>query len=229
MAQAAGLKISPPDTDVAVRKFLEAERRRVREWSTSVVKEVHEQRDGALRRLEEAAGALGLSVLPKVTSTSRARSKKHSKPTAAALAAERRAAIHRFLSERGIPLAFREIQTALRLSDFSTRSALRRLVEEGLVIQTGVGSSTRYQARTDGSAGSQASRSDSPSPQGGTTQGSLLAIIEERSLASLEELGQATGLPADEVERECGALIREGEIRMARSNGRPVYVLNKAA
>ncbi len=228
MIETAG-KFSPPDTDVAVRKFLEAERRRIREWSSSVVKEVHEQRDSALRRLEEVAGTLGLSVPPKATSTSRAHSKKQSKPTAAALAAERRVAVHRFLSERGIPLAFREIQTALRLSDFSTRSALRRLVEEGMMVQTGVGSSTRYQARMNGSASSKASRPDSPLSQEGTAQGSLLAIIEERSFASVEELGQATGLPTDEVERECGTLIREGEIRMARSNGRPVYILNKAA
>lgn len=229
MAQAVGLKFSPPDTDVAVRKFLEAERRRVREWSSSVVKEVHEQRDGALRRLEEVAGTLGVVVPPKATSTSSARSKKNSKPTAAARAAERRAAVHRFLSERRIPMAFREIQTALRLSDFSTRSALRRLVEEGMVAQTGVGSSTRYQARTDESAGSKVSAPDGPVPQDGTAQGSLLAIIEERALASSEELGQATDMSAEEVERECGKLIREGEIRMARSNGRPVYVLNKAA
>jgi hypothetical protein len=229
MPQPVGLKFSPPDTDVAVRKFLEAERRRVREWSSSVVKEVHEQRDGALRRLDEVAGTLGLAAPPKATSTSRARSKKSSKPTAAARAAERRAAVHRFLSERGIPMAFREIQTAMRLSDFSTRSALKRLVEEGMVAQTGVGSSTRYQARMDGSAGNNVSAPAGPSPQIGTAQGSLLAIIGERTLASAEELGQATDLSAEEVERECGTLIREGEIRMARSNGRPVYILNKAA
>jgi hypothetical protein len=51
-----------------------------------------------------------------------------------------------------------------------------------------------------------------------------LATLEDRGSASLEELAQALRASREEIQKECGALIREEEIRMARRDGRAVYV-----
>jgi DNA-binding transcriptional ArsR family regulator len=223
-------QLLPPDTDPAVRKLLDVEKRKVRDWATGVVKEVHEQRDQALLRFDEVASALGVLAAPKVASTPRTRSKNPRRRSTAVLASERRHAIFRFLSERARPMAFSEIQRELRLTEFSTRSALKRLVEEGKVIRTGTGSSTRYQAKPDGSAAPLGGHARSPEPSDhGSDQGRLLATVVERGFASVEELAQATHLSPEQVERECGALIREGEMRMARPQGRAVYVPGRAA
>lgn len=224
MSDSCASQLVPPDPDTAVRKFLDAERRKVRDWAAGIIKETHAQRDRALQRLDKTASTLGV-LAPKVSASQR-KSKRKRNRSAAALAAERREAILRFLLEQGRPMALREIRQALRLSEFSIRSALKRLVEERKVIRTGTGSATQYQARPDDSSMSLGAPAPSPDPGAhGTAQGRILTIVEDRGSASLEELAQATRLSSEQVERECGALILEGEMQMARPNGRSVYVL----
>ena len=130
------------------------------------------------------------------------------------------------MAEQAQPLALGEIRRQLSISEFSTRSALKRLIEERRVIRSGTGAMTRY--ATSG----ERSTTSSPIQQArdiGTAQGRILAILEDRASASLAELAQALRMPAEEVRRECGALIREGEVRMARVNGRAVYLRQRAA
>jgi predicted ArsR family transcriptional regulator len=169
---------------------------------------------------------------PKATSGKRQKrgSRKRRSPTAAAVAESRRQAMHRFLVEQGRPTAFSEIHRSLRLSEFSARSALKRLIAEGAVARVGTGSATRYQARSESLADSAPSAGARPLAQAqGTMQGRLLATLEDRGSASLEELAQAVRASREVIEKECGVLIREEEIRMARRDGRAVYVSQGAA
>ncbi|MBK5219780.1 MAG: hypothetical protein JJE35_08340 [Thermoleophilia bacterium] len=209
--------------------MLEAERRKLQGWAAGLVRDIEDQRDRRLRSLDQASSALVQSdeAAPKGAPAKRTRRRKKRGPNAAVLAERRRHAIYRFLVEQRRPLGFSEIYRSLRLSEFSTRSALKRLVEEKMVIRTGTGSATRYEARPDGS-GVSTGGSAPPNDQG-TVQGRLLATIEDRGSASVDELAQAVGAPREEVQRECGALIREEEIRMARRDGRAVYVSQRAA
>lgn len=100
------------------------------------------------------------------------------------------------------------IATALGLSSYVVRSALRLLSEQGNVRRLGTGAETRYQA-----VGSKKA-----------LPGRLVAFIEERGWASLEELVQATGASRAEVQRACEALVREGEIRTMQREGFMVFV-----
>ncbi len=227
MGDFAALAVALPDTESAVRKALDAERRKLRSWATSLIRDIENQRDSGLRRLDQAASVLfeDDKGAPKAASgkRKRRRSKKRRGPTAAAIAESRRQAMHRFLVEQGRPTAFSEIHRSLRLSEFSTRSVLRGLIGEGAVVRIGTGSATRYQARSE-------SLTALPLAQGqGAIQGRLLATLNDRGSASLEELAQAVRASREAVEKECGALIREEKIRMARRDGRAVYVSQRAA
>jgi hypothetical protein len=125
-------------------------------------------------------------------------------------------------------MSFPEIRTALRFTEFSTRSALKRLIEEGKVVRTGARETTRYVARDD-VAGSPATLPERGPDDGGTLQGRLVELIADRGSASVEELAQALRVPREEIQATCGGLIREEEIRMASRGGRPVYVAGPAA
>lgn len=233
MGDTAVLAIALPETESAVRKALDAERRKLQAWAAGVIRDIEDQRDHGLRRLDQVASALteeGKAMPGKASpAKSRRRRSGRGRPTVAALAEKRRQAIHRFLVEQDRPLALAEIRRLLRLSEFSTRSALKRLILEGMVIRTGTGSGTRYQAKPDAASALAVDVGPPHNPLEGTLQGRLLATLEDRGSASLEELAQAVRTPREEVERECGGLIREEEIRMARRNGRPVYVHQQAA
>lgn len=230
MSGIAEVVVELPDTESAVRKVLESERRKLKTWAAGLVKDIEDQRDGGLRRLDQAASVLvqGDDAVEKPAPLSSKRSRGRRGPTVAVQAERRRQAIHRFLVEQGRALAFSEIRRALRLSEFSTRSALKRLIEEGMVTRIGTRGTTRYEARPAG-AGS-AAVLPAPRPGGeGTLQGRLLETIEDRGSASAEELAQAIRAPREEVQKACGAMVREEEIRMASRDGRPVYVSQVAA
>jgi hypothetical protein len=222
-----------PDTESAVRKALDAERRKLRAWAASLIGDIEAQRDLGLRRLDRAASVLSEDDkdAPKASGKrQRRRSRKRRGPTAAAVAESRRQAMHRFLVEQERPTAFSELHRSLRLSEFSARSALKRLIAEGAVARIGTGSATRYQARSDNLTDSAPSAGARPLAQEqGTMQGRLLATLEDRGSASLEELAQAVRASREEIQKECGTLIREEEIRMARRDGRAVYVSQGAA
>ncbi|MBK5233189.1 MAG: hypothetical protein JJE13_09445 [Thermoleophilia bacterium] len=181
--------------------------------------------------MDRAAAALSpdpQDAQPKAQRTRQKRSPKKAGQSPAALAEKRRQAVHRYLVEQGKPMGFQEIRRSLNISDFSTRSALKRLVADGLVIRTGTGTATRYSAKPHESKASALRPSPKTGDQG-TMQGRLLATIQDRGSASVDELAQAVRTPREVVQRECGALIREEEIRMARRDGRAVYVAQQAA
>jgi hypothetical protein len=219
-----------PDTGSTVRKALETERRRLHVWADGLVKEVEGRRDEALRRLDLSESALTrdtkVVVKPAPTRSKRPGGKRGMAP--AVLAERRREAILRFLVEQGRALSFSEIHASTRFPEFSTRSALRRLVKEGKVLRTGAADATRYAAR-DAGAGSVAALSERGPDGGGTLQGRLVELIADRGSASVEELAQGLRVPREEIQAACGGLVREEEIRMASRGGRPVYVAGLAA
>lgn len=219
-----------PDTGSRVRKALETERRRLHAWAAGLVKEVEGRRDEGLRRLDlsESALAKGTEVVAKPAPTRSRRPGGKRGPSVAVAAERRREAILRFLVEQGRAMSFSEIRTALRFTEFSTRSALRRLVKEGKVVRTGVRETTRYAARGE-TAGSLARLPGRGPDDDGTLQGRLVELIVDRGSASAEELAQALRVPREEIQATCGGLIREEEIRMASRGGRPVYVAGVAA
>jgi predicted HTH transcriptional regulator len=226
MSDIAAVSIELPDTDSAIRKALEGERRKIHVWAAGVVKDAEARRDSGLRRLDRVESALtgDAEATTKPTRARAKRSRGQRGPTVAAQAERRRQAIHRFLVEQGRALSFSEIRGTLRLSEFSTRSALKRLIEEGKVIRTGTRGTTRYAAKADGSA------APTPGPgDAGTRPGRILELIEDRGSASAEEVAQALRVSREEIQRTCGALVREEEIRMASRDGRPVYTSAPAA
>jgi hypothetical protein len=218
-----------PDTGSTVRKALETERRRLHAWAAGLVKEVEGRRDEALRHLDlsESALARDTEVVAKTAPTRSRRPAGKRGPSVAVLAERRRKAILRFLIEQGRALAFSEIRAALRFTEFSTRSALKRLIAEGKVVRTGAREATRYAAKGDG-AGSVATLPGCGPDDGGTLQGRLIELIADRGSASVEELAQALRVPREEIQAACGGLVREEEIRMASRGGRPVYVAGLA-
>jgi hypothetical protein len=221
--------IELPDTGSMVHKALETERRRLHAWAAGLVKEVEGRRDEALRRLDlsESALARDPEVVAKPAPTRSRRPVGKRGPSVAVLAERRREAILRFLVEQGRALAFSEIRAALRFTEFSTRSALKRLMGEGKVVRTGAREAMRYAAKSDG-AGSVATLPRRRPDDGGTLQGRLIELIADRGSASVEELAQALRVPREEIQAACGGLIREEEIRMASRGGRPVYVAGLA-
>lgn len=231
MSDELGVRVARLDTEAAVRSALEAKRRELRSWAAVLIREIEDQRDLDLRCLDRAASALCDDGMPKRSSPARKRRRSRAgAPTAAALAEKRCDAVQRFLVEQGRPLACAEIRRSLRLSEFSTRSALKRLVAKGAVTRTGTGSATRYRAMHTGVVPVEAGPGSTPLHDArGTTQGRILATLEDRGLASAQELAEVVRASCEEVEKECGTLIREEEIHMARRGGRPVYVTQGAA
>ncbi|MBS1881482.1 MAG: hypothetical protein JSS97_00830 [Actinobacteria bacterium] len=219
-----------PDTGSTVRRALETERRRLHAWAAGLVKEVEGRRDEGLRRLDLSESALtaGTEVATKRAATTPRRAGGKRGPSVAVAAERRREAVIRFLVEQGRAMSFSEIRTALRFTEFSTRSALRRLVKDGKVVRTGVRETTRYAARGEG-AGSVARLPGGGPDHDGTLQGRLVELISDRGSASVEELAQALRVTREEIQAACGGLVREEEIRMASRGGRPVYVAGLAA
>lgn len=213
----------PPASRDAILRAIETERRKLAQWFSSRVREIEAERDGRLAGLDRADRALHSEPITAIKSEKRSRSKKARTP--AALAGKKRDAIVRLLGERAEPLALGEIHSTLKISEFSTRSALKRLMSEGKIRRVGTGAATRYEA----SPSRPTSGALPADGRSGTLQGCLLAVVQDRASASLEELAQAAGVHPEEVRRACGALIAEGEIQMGRRDGRPVYVVKRVA
>jgi hypothetical protein len=220
------LTVTFSETEAAVFELLHSERRKLEAQAAALIQQIEAQRDLAVRKLDRAAAALlgqekaaaPATRVPAAKRPTRRRAKKKGKTTAEG-AEERRLAVQRYLEEQGRPLKPAEIAPALRLPDFSTKSALRRLVKDGIAIRTGTGSGTRYQLASGGTARDERE----------TAQGRIVTTIEDRGLASLEELAQAARISIERAERECASLIVEGVIGMTRRDGRSVYVMEAAA
>jgi hypothetical protein len=227
-------------SEAAVLDVVEAQRQEIRQSASAEIGKVEDRRDRELRRLDQVAavfksGAAGVarersSSTRSAPKPSRERLRRRKGRSAAAEARERREAIYRYLLEQGRPLAKGDIRQALRTTDFSTSSALKWLAQEGRVKRSGVGAATRYEARAEPAPdGSGLALSALSERAQGSAQGRILTMLEDRGSASLSELAQALRTPLEQVRKECGALIREEEIAMARRDGQPVYALQRAA
>lgn len=211
------------ESEAEVARMLQVERRKLEARVATWIKEVEEQRDSFISSFEQAAavfGDEGSGNRPATKPRKRRRSKnRKGGGTTSEEAEKRRRAVRRFMEEQARPFTALEIAGALRLPEFSTKSALRRLIKEGVVVRTGAGSGTRYQLRAQGSRREERS----------TAQGLIVTTIEDRGTASPRELSQALGAPEEAVERECSSLILEGIVRMTQRNGIPVYAMQVAA
>jgi hypothetical protein len=223
----------------AILKAIEAQRRTIRESAMATIREVEVQLDEELRRLDRAAAALGGSTADQPATKSSpadvgaaARPRRRQRMTTAttpAAARKRREAVFQFLAEQGGLVARPEIVRALRITRHALNTALKRLEEEDRVIRTGRARATRYEAKAGASAAPGPMPPVVPFPAQGALRRRLLATIQDRGSATLDELVQATGAPREQVLKECGALISKEEIRMGRRDGRPVYIRRVAA
>ncbi len=146
--------------------------------------------------------------------------RKRSAPASPQELADRRASVVRLLEEESDPPSFAQIVRTLGLSSHKTRTAIRELMGKGRVESIGTGSSTRYVLVDDGSR--QLRRQ---APTQGTLEERIVAVLEDRHQATVEELAQALRAVAQDVREACGRLQSEERIRMSRINDRPVYVL----
>jgi len=211
-----------PESEAAMLRMLQAERRKLETRAATLIKRIEGQRDDGVRKLERAAAIFadkGNERPRSAKRTKQRRPRKRGGGTNAEEAAKRARAVNRFMDEQARPLTCLEIARALRLPEFSTKSALRRLIKEETVVRTGTGSGTRYQLLAQRPSREERS----------TTQGLIVTTIEDRGTASPRELAQAVGVSEDEVEGECGFLIIDGIVRMTQRDGRPVYALQVAA
>lgn len=228
----------PESPDMArVRGALEEHASQVRTWALGQIREIERLRDLDLRRVEDALACIegggrrpapGSSGSPPPRSrlprkAKRSRSRRSPSSTRPEDVRKRREAVARLLVEDGGSLSLGEIRQALNLTPHTITTALNTLCEEGRAEKVGKGPQTRYVAKGNSSSG----ESVGPGGSGGrevTVQGRIMEILKERGWASADELAQVVGVPRELIVKECGALLRQEEIRMERRDGRPVYV-----
>ncbi len=228
MADSEGRAIPPV---AAVRATIEGQAREIRDWARGEIGRVEARRDEALRRLDRAIACLGdsdegPSAQPRTRPAARRPRKRRRSSRAATTPAavrERCEAVLQFLHELARPVSRGEICHALNLSPHTVSTALSRLCDEGKAERIGSGPGTRYRATAGGTA-QRFGASAGGTHREGTVQGRILATLQERGWASLDELVQAIGVPRDEVLKECGLLVKEEEIHMGRREGRSVYI-----
>lgn len=200
------MEMGPPSSEEAILRLLEAQRTKVARWRATRTREIEQEAERELMAIERVAGAFDQGAGKRRAGAKRSRPKHGRSP--AALAAGRREAIVRLLAEREEPLAVAEISGTLRITEFSTRSALKRLCGERKLRRVGTGSDTRYEVRSG--------RSTADRQIVGTPAGRVLEIIRDRASVTLDELVEASGLEVEEVRLICGGLITDGEIQMGR-------------
>lgn len=226
-----------PDGARALHEAVLADRRRTEEWAAAEHARIKSLCEARLSRIDRAVDALGRPTVKaagaaKERTRSTARSRRRSKrrrpmSTSPSAVAERRKSVHRFLLESEKPLPIGEIRRSLGLSEHAAYTALRTLVNEGLVERVGAGAGSRYRA-TQVRATQLATRAQAAEREvDDAARQILLSVVKERGYASLDELRQATGLANDEILLVCGALVREGVLQMERRKGRGVYVLRR--
>lgn len=218
-----------PRGAAGVLEVVEAERKRINRSSATAIRAIEAERDHELKMLAQAAAVLGDSEAnetPEPASRRAPKRRRRERENPIEAARERRDAVYRYVSEKGGEISTAEIRSALRITTSSTAGALKRLCEEGRLNRTGIGSGTRYTAVPEGSEKNRTGGVRLREKESGTVQGRILSLVQDRGSVTPEELAQALHIPLEEVQRQCGSLIREEEIRMARRNGRPVYVIN---
>lgn len=211
--------------------MIEAQAKGIRDWARGEIGRVEAQRDEELRRLDRAIACLSGSdeeasarrqTRPAARRPKKRRRSSRSVTTPAAVR-ERCEAVLRFLQERARPVSRGEICHTLNLTPHTVSTALSRLCDEGKAERIGSGPGTRYRA-TAGDTAQRLGPSAGGTRREGTVQGRILATLQERGWASLDELVQAIGVPRDEVLKGCGLLVKEEEIHMGRREGRSVYI-----
>jgi hypothetical protein len=216
-----------------VVEAIDAGAREIREDAALQIKQVQARCDLELAKLKRAKLALlgstevdrGSNEVRRATEAKRKRSRRKGRiSTSAKSVAERRDSVFRFISESAEPVASGELVKGLGISTHAVHTALQQLLKERRITRIGSSVSTRYCARTG--LHPLVARESGPR---GTLQGRIVTTIGDRSYASAEELGQALGEPVERMVEVCGALQAEGEIRMDRRDGRPVYILQTAA
>jgi hypothetical protein len=208
----------------AVLGVISAQQRDLWERTSKEIGELEARRDRENARLQRAAAVLEQSSSrPKLAEAKSSHRRHRPKQGTAQAARKRQDVVYRFLSEKGEPLAKGAIRDALRLTDSEATTALTRLLEQRRIKRVGTGSATRYMPRSSSAA------NGSSTMQEPTLEGLIVATVEDRASASLDELAQTTKAPQDDVKRICGGLVRDEELRMSSRNGRPVYVLPPAA
>lgn len=228
----------PESPDMArIRGALEEHASQVRTWALGQIREIEELRDTDLRRVEDALACVeggGRRPAPRSSESppprsrsrrkaKRSRSRRSPSSTKPEDVRRRREAVARLLEEGGGPFSPGEICRTLNLTPHTTATALKSLCEEGRAARVGRGPRTRYRAKGNSSGG----ESIGPGGSGNrevTVQGRIMEILQERGWASADELAQVVGVPRELIVKECGALLRQEEIRMERRDGRPVYV-----
>jgi hypothetical protein len=219
------MKEETPAAVAAVRETIREQQKQLQERYSRELRHLKERKDSESTRLKRALVSLEEGEdLPQEPKKRRARARRRARAAATPAAVKERCeAILRFLIEQGKPLSRSAICSSLGLSSYVVRTALHLLSEEGRVLRLGTGAGTRYQAAAGRAAGKALI---SPAP--GTLPGRIVAIVEERGWASLEELVQATGATRPEVRRECETLVREGEINTTQREGLTVFVRSGA-
>jgi biotin operon repressor len=218
------MKEEAPAAVAAVREAIREQQKQLQETYSRELRQLKERKNSESTRLKRAlVGLEGGEELPQEPKKRRARSRRRSRAVATPAAVKERCeAILRFLIEQDEPVSRSAICSSLGLSSHVVRTALHGLAEEGKVLRLGTGAGTRYQAAAGRLAGK---ASVSPAAGlNGTLQGRIIAIVEERGWASVEELVQATGSARPEVRRACEAMVREGEIDATQREGRTVFV-----
>jgi hypothetical protein len=202
----------------AVLRVIDAERIALRE-ELRFLDEIYRQVRAALSgKLEPTAGG----------GDRRRKSRRKAKGSAArrtpADAAKRERDILRFLLEHG-PSQAGEIRDAVPgAGEKAQLSALRRLMDKGLIRKKGPRQRPTYEALDAPRGGGS---DDAPQPE--TLGGQILALIEENDGSSAAELVAHTGASLEEVQIECRQLIDEGEIKLERRGDTVVYVLQVGA
>lgn len=221
MSEGSMLLIEPPDPKSGLRKAAEAERRKIALWEQKQIKAVRHETVRLQREVAQAEASLAKSVgTPGTRRPGKRGQSTNRKRRPTAVGQKQREGMLGLLRSENRDMAMGEIRKALNIPESSARNAMDSLVDSGTVRSIGSGRMTRYRAADP-----------KPSQSGrdrGTLQGRVLEAVVEREQVSLEELVEIVGAPGEEIQRNCGALIRDGEIRMDRADGLPVYVVTEA-
>lgn len=197
----------------------------------AVVEHQRKSLRGELKTLDSIAVKLGGESADRVPAPISARPKPKRRrragrphPNSQQAAEERSEALFKFLVERGSQVAPREAREALDMTEAQVRAAGERLTKQGRMKRTGLRNHTFYEATPTGEEGSCVSN-DTPVPLAATIPGRILTFAEEKDGVTLEELAADLGLSEEKVREECGKLIAEEELRMARRNGVSIFVV----
>lgn len=214
----------------AVRREIEAQRRRVWGAFEAEVRRAEADRDDMLQRLKGAVIALD-GPAPRFAEEGSAEGSAPPQPKrqrrrrggrSRVEVRKRREGVFRELVERDAAVGPIQVSRALNVSIGMARNDLKRLCEEGKAVRVGSGADTAYEAKAKRSAaGPTLPASDSS--RLGTPEGRVLGAIQDRDGVSPDDVSQTTGISLEGVRRICGGLIAEEEIYIDRRDGRMMY------